>query len=85
MIATPASTYNKTTKVKRPREDRFCFLAFLLSEFCFVVGLFFNAFVKLRKFFITKNLVLIFKLSTIKSFYYRKKDFAAILGFLLLS
>jgi hypothetical protein len=56
-----------------------------LSEFCFVVGLFFNAFVKLRKFFITKNLVLIFKLSTIKSFYYRKKDFAAILGFLLLS
>jgi hypothetical protein len=71
-IATPTSTYNKTTKVKRPREDRFCLFAFLLFEFCFVVGLF-HAFVKLRKFFITKNLVLIFKLNIIESFYYRER------------
>jgi len=37
---------------------------------------------KLRIFFISKNLIIIFKLSTIESFYYRKKDFATILVFL---
>ncbi len=81
-IATPTSTYNKTTKVKRPREDRFCLFAILLFEFCFVVGRFLHAFVKLRKFFITKNLVLIFKSNIIESFYYRER-FHHNLGFFL--
>jgi len=65
MTTTPTSTNNKTTKVKRLREDRFCLFAFLLSRFCFVVGFFFNAFVQLRKFFITKNIIILFKLNTI--------------------
>jgi len=46
------------------------------------MGLFFYAFVKIKFFFITKNLILIFKLNTIESFYYIKKDFATILVFL---
>jgi len=37
-ITTPISTCNKTTKVKRLREDGFVFFAFLLFGFCFVVG-----------------------------------------------
>jgi len=36
--------------------------------FCFVLGPFLYIFVKTRKFFITKNLVIIYKLSTIKGF-----------------
>jgi hypothetical protein len=55
-----------------------------LSVFCFVVGLFLYTFIKFRKFFITKNLVFIFKLSTIESFYYKERDFATILGFFIL-
>jgi hypothetical protein len=47
-----------------------------------MVGPFFYACVKLKKFFITKNLVFIFKLSTIDIFYYKEKDFATILVFL---
>jgi hypothetical protein len=73
MTATLTSTNNNTIKVKRPREDRFCiFLLFFLSKFCFVVGCFFYALIKFRIFFITNNVVLIFKLSTIESFYYTK-------------
>jgi len=43
MIATPTSIDNKTTKVKKLREDSFCvlFFAFILSRFCFVEGSFF--------------------------------------------
>ncbi len=38
---TLASTNNKITKVKRLKEDKFCvFFVFLLSGFCFMVGLF---------------------------------------------
>jgi hypothetical protein len=72
-----ASIHNKTTKVKRLRENRFSI--FLLSRFCFVVSLFFYTFDKLRNFFISKNLFIIFKLSITKSFYYIKRDFTTIL------
>jgi hypothetical protein len=77
MTTTPASTNNKTTKVKRLKEDMFCvFLVF------FCDGSFFYAFIKLFFFFITKNLIIIFKLSTIESLYYIKKYFTTILVFL---
>jgi hypothetical protein len=83
MTTTPTSIDNKTTKVKRLREDKFCvFFAFLLFGFCFMVGPFFYTFVKPRKKFISKNLIIIFKLRTIESFYYTQKDFATILVFL---
>ncbi len=79
-ITTLASINNKTTKVKRLKEARFCiyflkliFFAFLLSRFCFVVFFFFNTFVKPRKFFILKNLVIIFKLNTIEKLYYTER------------
>jgi len=59
---------------------------FLLFGFCFVVDLFFYIFVKLIIFFITKNLVITYKLNTIESFYYKEKDYAIILVlFLFLS
>ncbi len=71
ITTTPASINNKTTKVKKIKEDRFyVFFAFLLFGFCFMVGPFFYTFIKPRKFFISKNLVIIFKLSTIESLYY---------------
>ncbi len=60
---TSISIGNKRTKVKRPRK----------GGFCFVVGSFFYIFVKLIKFFIIKNLVITFKLSTIKSFYHKER------------
>jgi len=83
ITATPTSIDNKTTKVKKKRENRFyVFFAFLLFGFCFMVGPFFYNFIKPRKFFISKNLVIIFKLSTIKSLYYTYKNFATILVFL---
>jgi hypothetical protein len=73
MIETPTSTDNKTIKIKKPREVRFCvFLFFFCSNFV-LWWVFFYAFVKFRKFFITKNLKFIFKLSTIESFYYTEK------------
>jgi hypothetical protein len=42
MTVAPTSTCNKTTKVKRLKEDGFVFFAFFLFGFCFVVGLFFR-------------------------------------------
>ncbi len=60
----------------------FVFCVFFLFGFCFVVGPFFNAFVKPRKFFITKNLVITYKLSTMESFYYKERNFTTILVFL---
>jgi len=47
-----------------------------------VVGPFLYTFVKLRKFYISKNLAIIFKLNTIESFFYIDKDFTTILVFL---
>jgi len=81
MSTTPTSTNNKTTKVKRPRENRFCvFLLFFCLGFI-LWSVFFYAFVNFRKKIITKNLVFIFKLSTIESFYHTKRDFTIILVF----
>ncbi len=66
MITTTPASINNKTKVKKLREDRFyVFFAFLLFGFCFMVGPFFYTFIKPRKFFISKTLVIIFKLSTI--------------------
>ncbi len=66
MTATPTSIDNKTTKVKRVREDRFC-VFFVLVLFC--GGSFFLILLSSLKIsFISKNLVIIFKLSTIESF-----------------
>jgi hypothetical protein len=43
MTTIARSIYNKTTKVKRLREDRFCvFFVLFLSRFYFVMGLFFK-------------------------------------------
>jgi hypothetical protein len=61
----------------------FVFFAFLMFGFCFVVGFFFNGFVKFINFFITKNLVITYKSSTIESFYYKERDHTTILGFFL--
>jgi len=58
----------------------FCF-SFVLSFVLWWV-LYFYAFIKLRNFFISKNLIIIFKLSTIENFYYIEKDFDIILVFL---
>jgi hypothetical protein len=41
MIITLASINNKTTKIKRLREDKFC-VFFFLFRFCFVAGPFFS-------------------------------------------
>jgi hypothetical protein len=46
------------------------------------VFLFFYVYVKPKKFFITKNLVITYKLSTIDDFYHKVKDFAMVLVFL---
>jgi len=70
MPSTLVSIGNKTTKVKRPRKGWFCVFFF---GFCFVVSPFFYIFVKPTKFFIIKNLVITYKLSTIESFYHKKR------------
>jgi hypothetical protein len=59
----------------------FVFFAFLLFGFCFVVGLFFLHFHKVLKKFITKIIIIIYKLNTLESFYYKEKDFTTILVF----
>jgi hypothetical protein len=75
MIAAPPSIDNKTTKVKMSREDGFyVFFAFLLLG-CYGGSFFINAFIKFIKFFIIKNLIIIYKLCTIQSFYYKERDF----------
>ncbi len=80
-IITLASTSNKITKVKRPREVGFSILFF---GFCFVLGpfLFFMLLSSPKSFFITKNLVITYELSTIEGFCHKEKDFATILVFL---
>jgi hypothetical protein len=59
-------------KVKKLREGGFC-------VFCFF---FFNVFIKPKFFFITNNLVITYKLSTIEGFYYKERVFATILVFI---
>jgi len=51
--------------------------------FCFVVGHFFYIFFKPVKFFITKNLGIIYKLSTIREFVPQRKIFPWSLFFLI--
>jgi hypothetical protein len=80
MMTITTSTCNKTMKVKRPREGGFCVIIF---GFYFVVCLFFlYIFVNPINFFITKNLVITYKLNTIKGFCHKKKYFATVLVFL---
>jgi hypothetical protein len=71
---------NKTTKVKRPKEGGFyvIFLGFILWWVCFSLYIF----VKPKRFFISKNLVITYKLSTIKSFCHKVRDFVMVLIFL---
>ncbi len=82
MITALASTDNKITKVKRLREDGFCVFCFSFVWVLFCGGSFFNAFIKLRNFFIIKNLIIIYKLNTIEYFYYKEKNFTIILVFI---
>jgi len=72
-------TCNQTRKVKTPREGAFCVTFFF--GFCFVAGHFFPFYVYVKpiKFFVTKNLVIIYKLSTIEGFYHKVNDFSTIL------
>ncbi len=70
---TPTSTCNKTMKVKRPKEGGFCDL--LLGFVLWWVFFSFYISFKPRKKFITKNLVITFKLNTIKIFLPERKRF----------
>jgi hypothetical protein len=80
---TLTSIDNNTTKVKRLKEYGFCVFcfSFVWVLFCGVSFFFFNVFIKLRNFFITKNLVIIYKLNIIESFYYKERNFITILVF----
>jgi hypothetical protein len=75
MIVTLTSIENKTTKVKTLRENGFCvfFFSFVWVLFCGGSLIYIYIFVKLKKFYISKNLVIIFKLNAIESFYQREK------------
>ncbi len=82
MITTQASTCYQIMKVKRPREGGFCVTFFL--GFCFMMVFsfplrFYQAY---KVFLITKNLVITYKLSTIKGFYHKMNDFSTIMVFL---
>ncbi len=81
MITTSISTCNVTTKVKRLREDGFCGFLFSFVWVLFCGGSFFLHFCQAYNFFITKNLVITYKLNTIESLYYKEKDYAIILVF----
>ncbi len=74
MTIVPASTSNKTTKVKRLKEGGFCVVCFSIFWVLFCDGsFFFNVFVKPRKFFITKNLIITYKLNIVEVLPQRKK------------
>ncbi len=74
------STSSKTMKVKRPKEGGF-YVSFF--GFCFVVGLFFPLHLcQAQKKIISKNLVITYKLSTIKGFCHKVGDFVIVLVFL---
>jgi hypothetical protein len=66
MTTVPTSTSNKATKVKRLKEGGFCVFCFSFFWVLFCGGSFFYVFVKPRKFFITKNLIITYKLSTVE-------------------
>jgi len=66
MPTVPTSTSNKTTKVKRLKEGGFCVFCFSLIWVLFCGGSFFFTFLSSPKsFFITRNLIITYKLSTI--------------------
>jgi hypothetical protein len=83
MTATPTLTGKKTTKVKRPKEGGICVILFYFWVL-FCGRFFFPLYVsiKLKKFFIIKNLIITYKLSTIEGFYHKVNDFATGLIFL---
>ncbi len=70
----PTSTDNQTMKVKKLKEGGFCIFVFLGFVLWWVFFL--------KSFFITKKLVITYKLNTIKGFYYKSRNFATILIFL---
>jgi hypothetical protein len=78
MTTTPTSKCNKTMKVKRPREGGFC----VIKLFCGGSFFFPLHFYQAPKIFITKNLVITYKLSIIKGFCHKLRDFVTILVFL---
>ncbi len=70
---TPTSTDNQTMKVEKLKEGGFCifvFLGFVLQWDFFK-----------KNIFITKKLVITYKLNTIKGFSHKRKNFATILVF----
>ncbi len=81
MTTTQASTSYQIMKVKRPREGGFCVTFSFWVLFC--DGSFFPlCLCEPRKFFfLTKNLVIIYKLSTIKGFYHKVTNFSMVLVF----
>ncbi len=85
MTITPSTSIdNKATKVKRLKEYGYCVFCFsFVWVFVLMVGPYLSVFFKPRKFFITKNLINIYKLCIIISFYYKEKFFAIILVFLV--
>jgi hypothetical protein len=81
MIATPSSISNKTTKVMNLREVEFCVFCFSFFWVLFCGGSFFLTFLSSPKKIIGKNLVVTYKLNTIKGFYHKEKEFSIILVF----
>lgn len=83
MTTTPTLTGNQTTKVKRPKEGGICVILFFFRVL-FCGRFFFPLYVsiKLKKFFIIKNLIITYNLSTIEGFYQKMNDFATCLIFL---
>ncbi len=65
-------------KVKRQRS---CVILLFFGGFALCWVLFYMFFVKNIKFFITKILVIIYKLNTIKKKFHKEKDFAMVLAF----
>ncbi len=65
MIITATSTGNQTTKVKRPKEGGFCVTFSFWVLFCGGSFFSFTFMSSTKSFFITKNLIITHKLSTI--------------------
>ncbi len=80
MTTTLASTSNKTMKVKKVK-GRWVLCKFFWVLFCGGSFSFLYIFVKPKKFFISKNLVITYKLNTIKGLCHKVKDFVTILVF----
>ncbi len=83
MTTTLTATCNQTTKVKRPREGGLCVTFSFWVLFCGRCFFTFYVFIKpVKFFFITKKLVITYKLNTIKGFYHKVTNFAMVLVFL---